>query len=78
MECQWRKALPSIRKSFFYQEASTALEQVVESPPVVVLRAQLCKSSDVTWCQDSPAYSRNWATDLQHLFPLLLSPGGSV
>lgn len=37
MECQWRKALPSIRKSFFYQEASTALEQVVKSPTMVVL-----------------------------------------
>lgn len=31
MKCQWIVALPSIRKSFFYQGASTALEQVVES-----------------------------------------------
>lgn len=40
--------MPSIRKSFFYQQASTALEQVVGSLSVVVPGAQLCKSSDVT------------------------------
>lgn len=35
-------------KLFFYQKASTALEQVVGSLSVVALRTQLRKSSDVT------------------------------